>query len=356
MIPSLQTGGAESMAFQLAKAINKSRFNLQFICLYSSSGTTFEQELERIGVKIVFLEKGLGLNLLTFRKMWRALEEHQTEIVHSHLGACLYAAPWTLMRGKKLLHTVHNLPVKELPSLHRMVLRGMFKLKKAIPVSISDTIRQEISRFYSLHETAVPLVYNPVDLRHYHYKEEEKRQEAETIKFVCVARLAPQKNHKMLLKAFAAVQSEMENTRLVLAGEGTLMNQLKLLSEQLKISERVDFLGNVENIPELLKASDIFVLASSYEGLPLTILEAMGARLPVIATRVGGVPDIVKENGVLIEPDQPHKFAEAMLKLAKHKNLRERMGEQGFLMSSQYDIETISHKYEQLYITYCSSS
>lgn len=354
MIPSLQTGGAENMAFQVAKAINKDRFNLQFICLYSSTGTTFEQELQRIGVKIVFLEKGLGLNLLTFRKMWRALEEHQTEIVHSHLGACLYAAPWTLIRGKKLLHTVHNLPVKELPALHRVVLRGMFKLKKAIPVSISDTIRQEISRFYSLHETAIPLVYNPVDLRH--FKKKEKRQEDDIIKFVCVARLEPQKNHKMLLKAFAIVQSEMENTRLVLAGEGTLMNQLKLLSEQLKISERVDFLGNVENIPELMKASDIFVLASSYEGLPLTILEAMGARLPVIATRVGGVPDIVRDNGVLIDPDQPHKFAEAMLKLAKHKKLREMMGEQGFLMSSQYDIESISLEYEQLYIAYRSSS
>lgn len=340
------------MAFQLAKAINKDIFHLQFICLYASSGSKFERELQDAGVKIVFLNKGLGLNFYTFRKLWKALDEHGTTIVHTHLGACLYAAPWCIYRRKKLLHTVHTLPSKEIPSLHRNLLKLMYKAKAAIPISISETLRTEICSYYRLENAVVPLVYNPVNIEH--FKSTLNRVEKGPITFVSVARLAPPKNHKMLLKAFARVQKEIPHSRLLLAGEGELWNDLQQYSSQLKISDNVHFLGNVENIPELLTGSDIFVLSSLYEGLPMTILEAMGAKLPVIATRVGGVPDIVKENGILIEANNTEAFAEAMILLAKDEQLRGKMGQIGYRMSDRYDIKTITGEYEQLYLTYTS--
>ncbi len=347
VIPSLETGGAESMAYQLSESIDKTKFNINFICLYSSSGAVFERKLAQSGVKLIFLEKKLGLSIPTFFKLWKKLNGHHTDIVHTHLGACLYAAPWSIFYKKKLLHTVHNMPLKEIPSAHRLVLKIMYKTGMAVPIAISNIIQKQISRTYNLETEKVQVIYNPVNLNNLYTKTFNETNK--TITFVCVARLAAQKNHKLLLKAFSFVQNELQNTTLLLAGDGELLEDLKKEAKQLNINEHVHFLGNTDNIPEILNQSDIFVLSSNYEGLPMTILEAMGSALPIIATRVGGVPDIVKENGVLVEANDYKGLAKAMICLAEDKQLREEMGKKGLEIAKNYDIITIAKQYEELY-------
>ncbi|MCM3453728.1 glycosyltransferase [Heyndrickxia oleronia] len=347
VIPSLDTGGAESMAYQLAKKIDKDIFNLNFICLYSSNGTPFEKELINSGVNITHLNKKLGFSLITFLRLWKQLKIHHSNLVHTHLGACLYAFPWTLFHNKKLVHTVHNVPLKELPFLHRIILKILYRSKKAIPIAISDTIQRQISTYYQLKTENIQVVYNPVNTDLFIPSKTTVNNGG--IKFICVARLVNQKNHFTLLKAFSVVNKKIPTSTLLLAGDGELMEELKKAAIKLNISKHVVFLGNVENIPMLLQTSDIFVLSSIYEGLPMTILEAMGAKLPVIATRVGGLPDIVKGNGILVEPNDSNGLASAMIQLAGDKHLRQKMGCLGFEMSKKYDISIIANQYEAIY-------
>lgn len=353
VIPSLEIGGAESMVYQLAKAVDKKVFNLHLICLYSKSESFFEKELSNSDISITFLNKGLGFNIFTIVKLWKKLNEFNTHVVHTHLGACLYAFPWSLFHNKKLLHTVHNIPLKELPYIHRRILKTMYKSGKAVPIAISDTIRTQLSSFYKLKKEHVQVVYNPVNINRYSKKNINHRNKMVT--YVCVARMVYQKNHKMLLKAFSILNNKVPNTKLILAGDGELKEELKKEATNLKISEKVIFLGNVKNIPKLLQQADVFVLTSFYEGLPMTILEAMGSKLPVIVTRVGGVSDIVKDNGILVESNDYNGFSSAMVQLSEDKELREKMGHIGYEMSKKYDIALIVKQYENLYRTYIKS-
>jgi glycosyltransferase involved in cell wall biosynthesis len=347
LIPSLETGGAESMASQLAKELNKEKFNLEFICLGNKNGTKFEEDLLDSNVKITFLNKGRGLSLSTFFKVWKILSKKKINIVHTHIGACFYVFPWVFFHKVPLVHTIHSTPSMELPYLHRTLMKIFYKLKKAVPVAISDTIKSQTSKLYDINDHLIPVIYNPVNNKRFML--DSNKTGSNNVIFTCVARLTEPKNHRMLLNAFAKVIQTMNNTELWLAGDGELKESLMSEANHLNISGKVKFLGNANNIPEILNQSDIFVLSSIYEGLPMTILEAMAAGKPVIATRVGGVPEIVKENGVLVNSGDINGLADAMLRLGTDPVLREGMGKIGLKMSKDYDITKVTRQYEALY-------
>jgi glycosyltransferase involved in cell wall biosynthesis len=143
---------------------------------------------------------------------------------------------------------------------------------------------------------------------------------------VTVARLVEQKGHRVLLQALV----DVPGVTLSLAGDGPLRAGLEHLASELGVADRTRFLGNVTDVPALLSRADMFVLTSLNEGLPLSILEAMAAGVPVVATRVGGVPEVVidGETGILVRPEDPASTAEAIRRLLGDAGLRERLAMQ----------------------------
>lgn len=143
----------------------------------------------------------------------------------------------------------------------------------------------------------------------------------------CVADLVPVKRHEDLLDAFAALQSGLPNARLILIGDGPCRGALEDRIRQLGLADSVRLLGRRPDIDQLLPAFDLFVLASDTEGLSNAILEAQACGLPVVATRVGGNPDLVDADcGALVPPRDPGALAEAMATLLRDRGGRERMG------------------------------
>jgi glycosyltransferase involved in cell wall biosynthesis len=158
----------------------------------------------------------------------------------------------------------------------------------------------------------------------------------EEVVFLCVARFAPQKDHATLLKAFARARSAERGgaLRLLLVGDdpfGSRRAGAEALSEKLGLSDKVVFTGIRRDVPQLLAASDAFVMPSLWEGLGLVFLEAMAAGLPILATRVSAVPEVVLdgESGVLVPPADPEALARGMLDLSADPKLRARMGRAG---------------------------
>lgn len=149
---------------------------------------------------------------------------------------------------------------------------------------------------------------------------------------VTVGRLAPQKNHEMLLRAFAEIADEFPDMRLIIYGEGGLRDHLEQLSDQLHIAERVRFPGEVDNISDCIWRSSIFVLASDYEGMPNALLEAMALGLPVIATDCpcGGPAEMIDNgiNGLLIPVGEKDRLVEALRLLLNNKAMRDSLGEE----------------------------
>ena len=146
-----------------------------------------------------------------------------------------------------------------------------------------------------------------------------------------MGRLVEEKGHRFLLRAFAALREKCPRNRLLLAGSGNQMGQLQKLARELGVRDKINFLGERRDIPRVLAALDIFVLPSLTEALPISLLEAMAAGRPTIASRVGGIPEIVREgvNGLLVPPADPPGLADAIEALIGDRGRARRIGEAG---------------------------
>lgn len=172
--------------------------------------------------------------------------------------------------------------------------------------------------------------------------------------FVCVANFRPEKDHATLIGAFDRVLSENRAVRLRLVGEGPLEDEVRGLVENLNLTDRVDFLGRVDNVWEPLAESDIFVLASQSEQLGIAVLEAMAASLPIVATNVGGVSELVcaESTGRLVPSGDQAHLARAMLDLASRPDERRRMGKEGAKRASAMTMERTVAGYFEIFESY----
>lgn len=182
-------------------------------------------------------------------------------------------------------------------------------------------------------------VHNGIDIAqfapnpgaHHHLRLEIGIEPNATV-FMTVGRLVPVKGHVHLLEAIHTLRKKDPNVRLVVAGEGELRKTLENEAVRLGIGDAVCFLGWREDVDRLLDVADVFVLPSLNEGLGLVIVEAMAKKLPVVATTVGGVPEVVKngETGFLVPAGEPQPLAEAMQRLSESADLRQAFGCAGF--------------------------
>jgi glycosyltransferase involved in cell wall biosynthesis len=173
----------------------------------------------------------------------------------------------------------------------------------------------------------------------------------DAVVFACVARLSAQKNVGALLQALAAMGGRGD-AMVLLCGEGEERGRLEAEARHLGIADRVRFLGSRTDVPEVLGASDVFVLPSLYEGHPLCVMEAMAAGRPVIATAVGGVPEVVRpgETGVLVPPGDVAALAVAMARLASSEEERGRLGRSGGAVAAKhFDVSHMAAAYDLLY-------
>jgi glycosyltransferase involved in cell wall biosynthesis len=170
---------------------------------------------------------------------------------------------------------------------------------------------------------------------------------------IVVARVEPVKDHETLLRAFSLLRQQGCAANLLVVGDGTDRNRLEALMPELGLGpDRIRFLGFRTDVPDLLGAADFFVLSSLQEGLPLAVLEAMGQQLPVVATSVGGVPELVshREHGMLCPTRRPDALAEAMKELIQDPPLRRRLGEAGAQrVRADFSFERMAGRYEDLY-------
>lgn len=168
---------------------------------------------------------------------------------------------------------------------------------------------------------------------------------------ISVARLVPIKGHKYLIDAASKVVESFPDTKFLLVGDGPLRIELEQKAKSLGLAKNVFFLGDRDDIPELLAISDVFALASLNEGMGIAIVEAMASGLPVVATNVGGIPDIVKNGvtGLLVPPKDSEILSIALLKLLKERKLAECMGKEGKKRASLYSVEKMVEKIDELY-------
>lgn len=348
VLPYFALGGAETMVSRLASNINLDKIDVEVICIYGNpQNNRLENKIIKSGVKIKYIGKDKGFSLGAVCKLWKELSAYKPNIVHTHLSACVYCAPWILLHKEKMLHTIHNMPKYELIMPKKKIMSFMYKIGKAIPVAISKEIQDMMTEEYKLKNKA-ELIYNPVDVDKF-YKDNENH---EGIYLITAGRLSKQKNQKLLIDAIKVLCREYKNISLRILGDGPLRDELKDYVQNNGLDKAIHFEGNVDHVEEYFSKSDIFVLTSSYEGLPLVILEAMAAQLPIISTDVGGIKDIVTNNGILVEAENIDELVNALRELIEDKRLREKLGRNSLKNVQSYDSKIIADQYIELYMKY----
>jgi glycosyltransferase involved in cell wall biosynthesis len=331
VVPTLRCGGAERMVVNLMTHLDKQRFQVGVIVLAHSEGGPLERSLLDEGYQLWCLGKGSSFDLKMPFRIRNVVRQFRAHLVHSHL--CLhYVFPALLgWRSSRHVTTVH-LPGDT--KYERVVLpltRLAFR-RGVIPIAVSGEVAEWAKLVCGVPEclaipNGIPVAdyQRPVASRKALRKEHGLRDE--DVALVCVARLEKQKNHAMLLEAFARALGAEPRAHLLLVGDGGCRKALELRACELGLESKVRFLGQRADVPQILGTADIFVLASQNEGNPLALMEAMAAGLPVVATAVGGVPELIvdRKSGLLVMPGDCEGLALAMLRLFRSAEMRRTM-------------------------------
>lgn len=330
VLASLKRAGAETLVDSLVRRLDRTKFEPAIAALYQATPNEHEPP-----VRIWRLGKKQGFDPRMYVRLNEVLEEFRPHIVHTHSYVMRYTLPVARCRQ---VHTVHNLALKEVDWPGRMIHRVGFRLG-VTPVAVADSVARSFEEEYGFSPLVIP---NGIDVAR--FRRPEARDAWRTASgfspddtlIVSVARLDPQKNPRALVNALPP------GCRLLLVGDGSLRRSLEGI-------DRVHLLGVRTDLPELLSACDVFAMASEWEGHPLALMEAMAAGLPVVATAVGGVPEIVGDAGLLCPP---LPLGEA-LRLALSR--RQELGAAALARARQFDIGRTVERYAELFGQLCAS-
>lgn len=350
IIPDFGTGGAERLVVDLMDYADKKQFEVATVSLYPEKGTILEKEIRKKELKVYYLDKHLGLDLSMISKLYRLFCFFRPDIVHTHRYVLRYSLlPTIFCKIPVRVHTVHNIAQKEVDMAGKFVHKIAFCLAGVVPVSISKEVANTVQMLYG-KRIKTPIIYNGVPTLK--FSSTQKKNSGNNIILLHIGRFAPQKNHKLLIEAFSIAVKECSNLRLWLIGDGKLKADIESMVKKNKLEQYVSFLGALPNVNGLLKKCDVFILSSDWEGVPLAIIEAMASGKPVIATAVGGLPELVEDGvtGILVPPGDAKLLADAILRLTHHHELRLSMGIAGQKRAIEYfDITNCVRAYETLY-------
>jgi len=267
----------------------------------------------------------------------RVIKEKGIDIVHCQRHKpTVYGALATYMTGKNLKVISHVRGLNRTRSFKRKLLNGILFRRISRIIAVSNAVRDDIvSTNLMSSPDKVVTIYNGIDVEPYtdcSLTREQARirlglPEKDAFVFGTVGRLVETKGQWILLEAFARVCEKYPKSWLIITGKGRLESELRALLAKLNIHERVVFLGYRTDIPEVLKAYDVFVLPSIAEGLPGALLEAMATGIPVIASRVGGVPEILENPslGIMVSPSSTNDLTSAMKRLCSMDEMRRKV-------------------------------
>lgn len=300
-------------------------------------GGSLEPRLAAHGVEFVNMGGRRLRDPRFYLRVARTIRGLRPAAIHAHsFGPLVYAVParW-LAGGTRLVNTEHSIEyLLERPDFRR-TLRFMSRSIDRFVV-----LGERMRRYYA-SEIGVPpasLRVIPNGVATLEPTTAARRAAARAALglgdgfcVTTVGRLAPEKNFPMLIEAFAKATREEPTSRLVFVGDGSERAPLEALAARLGVAERVLFAGWRKDVAELLPAFDLFVLSSFSEGLPMSMLEAMSAGVPVVSTAVGDIPEVItsSESGLLVPPRDPDALANAIGAMLGSPDLRTRAGDAG---------------------------
>jgi glycosyltransferase involved in cell wall biosynthesis len=358
LLHSLRVGGAEVLAARLARQLAGS-FQFLFVCLDELG--SLGGELREEGFPVRVLERKPGLDWGLPRRLAALWRREGVDLIHAHQYTPFFYAMLArfLYRRPPVMFTEHGRHYPDYPRRKRIMANRLLLQRRDRVVGVGEAVRQALIANEGIPAERVSVIYNGIDFSSFAPDAAGRlaiRQElglgATDLMIVQVARLDYLKDHVTAIRALERVVQSRTDARLVLVGEGPERDAIQEQVNQRNLGPYVRLLGLRADVGRLLAAADLFLLTSISEGIPLTVIEAMAAGLPVVSTQVGGLSEMIDHgtSGFLAPAGDAEALARGILSVADNPQLRKQMGRLGQERAFRVFSEELMHtRYVALY-------
>ena len=349
LVENLEVGGLESLAVDLALAQQRAGHEVRMYCLFGAG--PLAGKLQDSGIPVVTLQKPPGFSLSTLLAMTRSLRRDRAEVIHGHNpGVHHYAALAARLAGVPVcVNTRHSAATSTGAPYQERYFRWVRPLTGQV-VFVCDAVRAPLLPRLRYPDEKCSVILNGIPLDPFRGRQASPGARLPRIRFGTIGRLVPAKAHGILIDAFARIAPRLPEATLHIYGYGALEAELAAQIARLGLQHRARLEGRTSDPAGTLETLDVFVFSSIHEGLPLVVLEAMAAGLPIVSTAVGGVPEILPESvGWLCPTGDAGALAEAMLTAATAPGLERRGAAAREIALARYGVESMSRNYEDLY-------
>jgi len=354
VIWSLGLGGAEQVVIRLAAGLDRTRFE-PIVCCLDELGP-FAQAAQQAGVEVVALGKRGPLDVRVLSRLGRLLRRRQVQVVHTHLWGADF---WGRLAARAvgtgtIVSTAHNVDTWK-RGYHLAIDRCLARWTTRL-VAVSNQVRE----FYEVHGVGPgrwQVIYNGVEEapsrprgRVAAFRDLGIRPEDAVV--ALVGRLVPAKAPGVFLEAVAEAARALPSLRALVVGDGPLRAELEEKVRRLGLAGRVVLAGLRQDVPGLLAGVDVLAFSSEREGLSMAMLEAMAAGVPVVATRVGGTPELIESGvtGILVPPADPRALADGLLAVLRSPGLAEDIRRAAReRVRARFSLRSMIEAYQELY-------
>lgn len=349
LITGFYVGGAEKAMVRIISNIDKSKYNITVAALGTGDGRLLP-ELKSIGVKIenLRIERRIYFPILLFR-LYKLIRKIRPEVL-----ICSLSAPTILGR---IMGKLNHIPViinwehsESFGDIFHLIFNRITCPFSDKVICDSEKVGIKVREVLHIPSDMVEIIpIGGINLSDYCYSRNHSNNEI--IEVGTIGRLIEEKGYSYFIKAAKIISDRMDNVHFSIVGDGTLFSQHNQLINELSLQDKVRLLGFRRDIPELLSSWQIYVQPSLWEGLCITVAEAMASGLPIIASNVGGIPESVIDgyNGFLVPPGESEVLADKILKLIYEPELRIQMGRRSReLAEEKYSLDKMVKHIEEV--------
>jgi glycosyltransferase involved in cell wall biosynthesis len=358
VVLSMDVGGLERNVVNQVREGHRLGQRVSVVCLERPG--TLAPQVEELGGRVICVHKKPGIQLSLIGKLKAVWRELRPDIIHTHQVPTLFYSGLAArsMRSARVLHTEHGLPL----FANRVRTRWLGRLSGLHCerfFCLTREMAQEVLKYRVVPRHKVRVIRNGIETSNYRNPGDPQTLRcslgippAATV-IGSVGRLVEIKRYDVLIRSFARLKDNCPDAHLLMVGDGPYKPVLEELAQGLGVREHVHFAGYRTNINEYLHAMNCFALTSSSEGTPQAVLEASIARLPVVASRVGGLPEVIddRRTGILVTPGDEGAFTRELLGIVQNRELAARLGEAARVrVQDLYGIGRMAKEYHEVYL------
>jgi len=363
VIIQMKMGGTERLVHNIALNIDRKFFNPSILWFF---GQTPLKEFKDLRIPLYHVPKTQRFDFVAMRKLSNIIRNNNIQVVNAHHFMSMVYSFYgcKIKNNRKLIYTEHSKwEVEQISFKWRII--GCYLMKKLnAVVGINNLVADSLQNKFKIKHQKVYTIKNGVDLNRFSKKNRFLKRELNIPNNIAVigivANFRKVKNHIFLLKAFKNLLKEYKNVKLLFIGQGfkgdkeNSEHEIKHFIEDNQLNNNVLLLGFRADIANLLNIMDIFCLSSFKEGLPISLIEAMAAGLPVVGTDVEGIRDIIinGKNGFLVQIDDVKGLKNALYTLLNDESLRQKMGRESKSLANQaYSLDYCINQYQDLFMS-----